>query len=112
MTEIFSCRPPEPWKISAKLYFDTPIANSGTTRKQLYTIWYWNSSRLYVLSEDSIVESEYGIITILSNLKNLWQHRATLEFEGNSYSVGDFIVRMANPTGLVTKYQGMLVEVC
>ncbi|RHZ87724.1 hypothetical protein Glove_31g38 [Diversispora epigaea] len=112
MTEIFACRTPERWVIATKLYFDTKISSdSETIKKQLYTILYININRLYVLSEDCIVETETEMDAIISSLKNLWQHRPhTSRFEGNAYSVGDFIVRVANPT-IVHSYRGMLVEV-
>ncbi|CAG8779769.1 21147_t:CDS:2, partial [Dentiscutata erythropus] len=112
MTEIFACRTPERWVIAAKLYFDTKIAsNSETIKKQLYTIGYSNINRLFVLSEDCIIETETEMDIVISSLKNLWQHRPTSRYEGNAYSVGDFIVRAANPTIVQSSYQGMLVEV-
>ncbi|CAI2165012.1 8051_t:CDS:2 [Funneliformis geosporum] len=47
--------------------------------------------------------------SILEKLKNLWQVRQHTIYEGNTYIIGDFLVRVAAPKH--ANYKGMLVEV-
>ncbi|CAG8518168.1 9583_t:CDS:2 [Acaulospora morrowiae] len=111
MIEVFACRNPERWAIAAKLFFGTKTI-AGGKMKMAYSILYnLSPTRIFLLSEDTIVEAEREMESILLKLKNLWTHRPTVNFEGNAYNVGDFIVRAANPLSANVSYKGMLVEV-
>ncbi|CAG8723747.1 13077_t:CDS:2, partial [Funneliformis mosseae] len=48
--------------------------------------------------------------SILERLKNLWQVRQHTFYEGKTYIIGDFLVRVAAPK-TAANYKGMLVEV-
>ncbi|CAJ0649682.1 16382_t:CDS:2 [Entrophospora sp. SA101] len=78
----------------------------------MYTISF-NSGALkdkfYCLVDDIIVESDREMEGILKRLKNLWMSRQMAQFEGQTYSIGDFVIRAANASNSPQK--GMLIEI-
>ncbi|GBC06732.1 hypothetical protein RclHR1_07000002 [Rhizophagus clarus] len=58
---------------------------------------------------DVIVEAEREMENILEKLKNLWHLRQVMVYDGYTYIIGDFLIRVAYPKS--TNYKGMLMEV-
>ncbi|CAB4402452.1 unnamed protein product [Rhizophagus irregularis] len=63
------------------------------------------------IKNDVIVEAEREMENILEKLKNLWLLRQTIVYDGNTYIIGDFLIRVAYPKTTNSNYKGMLVEV-
>ncbi|UZN99398.1 uncharacterized protein OCT59_000674 [Rhizophagus irregularis] len=96
------------WAIQVKLYRD--IKSTGTG-KFMYTTEFYNTNKIYCLIDDVIVEAEREMENILEKLKNLWLLRQTIVYDGNTYIIGDFLIRVAYPKTTNSNYKGMLVEV-
>ncbi|RIA89642.1 mediator complex, subunit Med20 [Glomus cerebriforme] len=97
------------WGIQVKLYRDTKNTETSNSDKFMYTTEFYNTSKIYCLIDDVIVEAEREMESILEKLKNLWYLTKTIIYEGSTYIIGDFLIRVAVPK--LTSYKGMLVEV-
>ncbi|CAG8594223.1 8225_t:CDS:2 [Cetraspora pellucida] len=106
ITSQFSNRQSKAWHISTKLFRDNKNAAVGTP-KLIHSLVFSNDvGKVYCLADDVMIEAEHELETILSKLKNLWSNKKSVNFEGFSYNIGDFIVRTID-----VKLKGILVEV-
>jgi hypothetical protein len=66
------------WRIKVKLYRDTK--NTGAGKFMYTTVFSCNTSKVYCLIDDVIVEAE-RVENILEKLKNLWIVRQEINYD-------------------------------